>query len=99
MIFGFTITSKRGKGDSCKKKTVGFTLMLTRGTRVSSKTTAQVKDGRPPFRCRSEYFKSATIEDAEAVDLFKPEETPTQLTIGRRSRGEEHEIDFVDAKV
>ena len=100
MIFGFTITSKRGKGDLCKKKTVGFTLMLTRGTRVSSKTTTQGEDDRPPFvTCRSEYVKSATVESATAVQFFKPEEIPTQFGIGRSSREEGHASDSMDEKV
>jgi hypothetical protein len=100
MIFGFTITSKRGKEDSCKKKTVGFTLILTRGTRVSSKTTTQVKDDRPPFvTCRSEYVKSVAIENATAVQFFKPEETLTQFGIARSSREEGHASDSVNKKV
>lgn len=96
MIFGFTITSKRGKGDLCKKKTVGLTLMLTRGTKASSKTTTQVEDSKPPFvTCRSEYVKSVAIENATAVQFYKPEEAPTQLGIARGSREEGHASDGV----
>jgi hypothetical protein len=100
MIFGFAKTSKRGKGDSCKKKAIGFTLMLTQDTRVSSKTTTQVEDDRPLFgTCRSEYVKSVAIENATAVNFFKPEETPTQFSIERRSREEDHASGSADEKI
>jgi hypothetical protein len=94
MIFGFTITSKRGKGGSCKKKTIGFTLLLTRGTKVSSKKAT------PLFvTCRSEYVKSVAIENATAVQFFKPEGNQTQFDIERSSREEGHASDSVDEKV
>jgi hypothetical protein len=99
MIFGFTVTSKRGKGDLCKKKTVGFTLLLTRGTKVSSKTTTQVEDEKPPFvTCRSEYVKTVAIENATAVQFFKPEEGPTQLGTAQSSMEEGHSSDVVNEK-
>lgn len=94
MIFGFTITLKRGKGGSCKKKTVGFTLLLTRGTKDSSKKTT------PPFvTCRSEYVNTIAVENATAVQFFKPEEEQTQFNIERSSREEGHASDSVDEKV
>jgi hypothetical protein len=86
MIFGFTITLKRGKGDLCQKKAVGFTLLLTRGTKISSKTTTQVENEKPSFiTCRSEYFKSVGIENATAVQFFKPAEGPRQLGTTQKS--------------
>jgi hypothetical protein len=100
MIFGFTITRKRGKGDLCKKETVGFTLMVTRGTKRSLKTTSQTEDNNPPFViCRSEYVKSVDVENATAVNFFKPEKTPVQLDIARRSREESYASDSVEEKV
>jgi hypothetical protein len=58
-----------------------------------------VKDNKPLFQCRSEYFKSVIIKDVKAVDLFKPEEALTQLTIRRRSKGEDYKTDIVNKKV
>ena len=100
MIFGFTLTSKRGKGDLCKKKTVSFTLMLTRGTRVSSKTTTQVGHDRPPFiTCRFKYVKSATVESVTAIQFFKLEDTPTQFSIAQSSREKGHAPNSMTEKV
>jgi hypothetical protein len=88
MIFGFTITSKRGKGDLCKKKIVGFTLMVTRGTKHSP-TSTQTEQS-PHVICRSEYVKSFGVENATVVQFFKPEEAPTQLNTTHHSLEEGH---------
>ena len=83
-----------------KKKTIGFTLILIRGTRVSLKTTTQVGGDRPPFvTYRSEYIKSATIESITAIQFFKPEETPIQFSIAQSSREEGHTSNSIAEKV
>jgi hypothetical protein len=82
MIFGFTFTSKRGKGELCRKKTTGFTLMLTRGRKDWRKKRAR-KGGDGSFiTCRSDCFTTTEIETATAVYLSKPEEFPTQISVG-----------------
>jgi hypothetical protein len=84
MIFGFTFTSKKGKGELCRKKTTGFTLLVTRGTRGSRRKGAgKGGDGSPSFiTCRSQYFTNNAIETATAVCLSKPEELPIQIELG-----------------
>jgi hypothetical protein len=84
----------------CKKKTIGFTLILTRGMRISSKMTIQVEDDRLLFvTCQSEYVKSATIENVTVVQFFKLEETLTQFSIAQSSREEGYMSDSIDEKV
>jgi hypothetical protein len=84
MIFGFTFTSKKGKGELCRKKTTGFTLMVTRGTRGSRRKGAGKGGGGSPsfITCRSQYFTTAAVETATAVYLSRPEELPIQIELG-----------------
>jgi hypothetical protein len=84
MIFGFTFTSKKGKGELCRKKTIGFTLIVTKGTRGSRRKGAGKEgDGSPSFvTCRSQYFTTTAIETATAVCLSKLEELPIQIKLG-----------------
>jgi hypothetical protein len=82
MIFGFTFTSKKGKGELCRKKTTGFTLMLTRGTKDWRKKRAG-KGGDGSFiTCRSDCFTTTEIETATAVYLSTPEEVPMKISVG-----------------
>ena len=81
MIFGFTFTSKKGKGELCRKKTTGFTLMLTRGTKDWRKKRAG-KGGDGSFiTCRSDCFTTTEIETATAVYLSTPEEVLMKIFI------------------
>jgi hypothetical protein len=90
MIFGFTFTSKKGKGELCRKKTTGFTLMLTRGSRDwRRKRAGKGRDGFPSFvTCRSECFSTTVVETATAVYLSRPEELPTKIELGGDSEAE-----------
>jgi hypothetical protein len=82
MIFGVTFTRKKGRGAFCIKRTTGFTVMLTRGSRDSGRK----KDGKPEqtsyITCRSQSFTNTTIETATAVHLSRPEEAPTKIALG-----------------
>jgi hypothetical protein len=90
MIFGFTFTSRKGKGELCRKKTTGFTLMLTRGTRGWRRKEARKRGkGSPSFiTCRSECFSTTAVETATAVYLSRPEEPPTQIELGGNTEAE-----------
>ena len=83
MIFGVTFTWKKGRGGFCVKRTTGFTVMLTRGSRDSGSK----KDGKPEqtsyITCRSQSFTNTTIETATAVHLSRPEEAPTKIALGQ----------------
>ena len=93
MIFGFTFTSKKGKGELCRKKTTGFTLILIRGTKDQRKKRAG-KGGDSSFIiCRSDYFTTTEIKTVTAVYLSKPEEVLMKISI----RGDlEAEVDGSD---
>jgi hypothetical protein len=90
MIFGFTFTSKKGKGELCRKKTTGFTLMLTRGTRGWRRKEARKRgNGSPSFIiCRSDCFSTTAVETATAVYLSRPKEPPTQIELGEDSEAQ-----------
>jgi hypothetical protein len=87
MIFGVTFTWKKGMGGFCIKRTTGFTVMLTRGSRGSGSK----KDERPGqasiITCRSQSFTNTTIETATAVHLSRPEEVPTKIALGQNFHG------------
>lgn len=83
MIFGFTFTSKKGKGELCRTKNAGFTLMLTRGTKGWRSKSA------PSFMiCRSERFSNTAVETATAVHLTRPEGPPTEIELKGVSKAE-----------
>jgi hypothetical protein len=90
MIFKFTFTSKKGKGELCRKKTTRFTLMLTRGTRGwRRKEAGKGGNGSPLFiTCRSECFSTTAVETATAVYLSRPEELLKQIELGGDSEAE-----------
>jgi hypothetical protein len=88
MIFGFTFTSKKGKGDLCRKKTTGFTLMLTKKTKDWRKKRAGKRGDGSFITCRSNCFTTTEIETATAVYLSKPEESPTQISVGGNPEAE-----------
>ena len=81
MIFGFTFTSKKGKGELCCKKTTGFTLILIKGTKDQRKKRAG-KGGNSLFiTCRSNCFTITEIEIAIAVYLFMLEEVLIKIFV------------------
>jgi hypothetical protein len=84
MIFGFTFTSKKGKGELCRKKTTRFTLIVTRGTKgLRRKGAGKGGDGSPSFiTCQSQYFTTTAIETATTMYLSRPEEPPIQIELG-----------------
>jgi hypothetical protein len=98
MIFGFTFTSKRGKGEFCRKKTIGFTLMVTRGKKNSHMRTVETRGSSPLFiTCRSERFSTA-VETATAVHLSKPVGLPTEISLGGNLEARGDLSDHVDEK-
>jgi hypothetical protein len=90
MIFGFTFTSKKGKWELRCKRTTGFTLILTRGTRGwGRKKATKGGSGSPLFIiCRSECFSTTAIKTATAVYLSRPEELPTRIKLDGPSEAE-----------
>jgi len=98
MIFGFTFTSKKGKGELCRKKTTGFTFMLTRGTKDWRKKRAG-KGGDSSFiTCRSDGFTTTETETATAVYFSKPEEFPIQISVRGNSEAEGDAFDNENEK-
>jgi hypothetical protein len=81
MIFGVTFTWKKGRGEFCIRRTTGFTVMLTRGSRDSSSKKNGKSEQTSYITCRSQSSTNTTIEAATAVHLSRPEEAPTKIAL------------------